>query len=55
MTVPILHFIQVFYDDQDFARVMASTRRISRLGDGPTAESYIHFRRVRTQNLAFVR
>ena len=55
MAAQLLHFIQVVHDDQDFASVMASTRRVSRFGDCPTAESYIHFRRVRKQNFEYVK
>ena len=48
--VRILHFMQeCFYDDQDFARVMTSTREISRFSDGSTTEARTHFRRVRKQ------
>ena len=49
MTVPILHIIPVLCDDQDFARVMATKRAISRFGNDPTTEAYIHFKRVRKQ------
>ena len=54
MAAQILHFIQGFCDGQDFARVMASTRGISRFGDGPTAESYVHFWSVRNPKLEYV-
>ena len=56
MARQIQHFVQAFFDDQDSARVMASTRGISRFGNGPTAESYIHVRpqkakpRIRAKN-----
>ena len=55
MAAQIPPFIHGFHDDQDFATVMASTRGISRFGDGPTAESRIHFRCVRKQNIEYVR
>ena len=48
-------FILVFYDSQDIARVMSSTRGTSRFGDGPMTESNIHVRRVGNQNFECVR
>ena len=47
MTVQILHVLQGFIDVQDFARVMTSTRGISRFGDRLTAESYLNAMSVR--------
>ena len=47
----ILHFIHPWYDNKDFVNVMVSTRQILRFGGGPMAQPYIHFWRVRRQNL----
>ena len=55
MAVQISHGIQPFYEDQEFARVMATTREISRFGGGATAQSYVQIRSVRKRNLDYVR
>ena len=39
MAVQISHSFQQFYQDQDFARVTATTREISRFGGGPMVQS----------------
>ena len=54
MALEILHFSNQRHDNQDFARVMASTRDISRFGGGPITQSYMHFRSVRKQNLEYL-
>ena len=51
MAVQILHFIQVFFGDSR----LCQSHDLLTFGEGPTAESYIHFRRVRKQNLEYVR
>ena len=44
MGIEISHFIQELYGQKGFARVMASSRTLSRYGEGPMAQSYNHSR-----------
>ena len=55
MDLEILYFVQDWYDDEHFARVMAPSRHLTWFGDGPVAQSYTCTRRVRRQNLEFLR
>ena len=43
------------FEDSDFARVMASSRHLTRFGDGPMSRSYICTTRVTGQNLEDMR
>ena len=54
MEVAILYFVQYWYEDRHFARVMASSRHLTRFGEGPKAKSYTYTRRVRRQNVAYM-
>ena len=40
MTVEILQFINLWYENQEFGRVMAVTRETSRFGEGAVAECF---------------
>ena len=53
MDIEILHTIQPLCVNKDFARVIVSPREISHIG--LVAQSYIHFRHGRKQNLNYVR
>ena len=55
MAIDILHFIHPWHEDQDFARIMAASRHLTRYGERPLAQSYIHFSAVRRQNLEYMR
>ena len=47
-------FLHPWYEDQeDFARVMASTREISRFGGGPMAQSHAQVRHTKKQNIDY--
>ena len=37
MEVEILYFVEYYYDDDDLARVMASSRHFTQFGEGPMA------------------
>ena len=50
-----LDFLQDWYEDEDFAGVVASSRYLTRFGEGPMGQSYAHFRHLRKQHLEFVR
>ena len=54
MEIEILHFIHVWYEIKEFARVIDSSRHLSRYAEGPMAQSYIHFRRVRKTKHEYV-
>ena len=50
----ILHSIHPWNENKEFVSVMVSTRQISRFGGRPMAQPYIHFWRVRRENLDYV-
>ena len=45
----ILYFVQDWSENNDFARVMASSRHLTRFAEGPMAQSYTCTRRVKRQ------
>ena len=55
MEIDILYFIQEWYGDHDFARINTSSRHLARYGEGPVAQSFVHFMHSRKQNLTHLR
>ena len=55
MEVEILYVVQDWYEDTDFARVVASSRHLARFGEGPMAQSYAYFRHSGKQKREFGR
>ena len=51
---PILRVILV-QKEEDFFGVTASSRHLTRFGEGPMAQSYMYTRRVRRQHLGYMR
>ena len=49
MEVQIIHFAQCWNEDTDFARVVASSRHLTRFGEGEMARTYTGTRSVRKQ------
>ena len=49
------YFVQDWYGNENFARVVASWRHLTRFGAGPMARWYIFIRRVRRQDFEFLR
>ena len=51
----IIYFVQSWFEDKDFARVMVSSRSPTRFGEGEMAQTYTGTSSVRKPNLTYMR
>ena len=51
----IIYFVQSWFEDKDFARVMVSSRRPTRFGEGEMVRPYTDTSSVRKPNLTYMR
>ena len=49
----IIYFVQSWFEDKEFARVMVSSRRLTRFGEGEMARTYTGTSSVRKPNLTY--